>query len=276
MQVRRVEVGDIALEVAEAGAGGRPLMLVHGFTGGKDDFSEFCDRLAALGWHAVAPDLRGHGSSDHPPGEDSYDFGLLAGDLLGLADALGWERFTFVGHSMGGMLGQMLALEHPGRLAGLVLLSTFHGPVSGIDSNLVQLGSMIVRQTGMEGLWQALAARREANPVATAHFERMEERHPGYQDWSRRKMLATSPDLWVALAPRFLTQDDRLARLAALNIPTAVVVGADDEAMLDDCRRIAATIAGARLVVIPDAGHSPQFENEPAWWAATLELLEGL
>lgn len=269
-------MGDIGLEVAEAGQGGRPLMVVHGFTGGKDDFSDFLDALAGRGWHAVAPDLRGHGSSDHPPGEDAYDFPILAADLLGLADALSWERFTLMGHSMGGMLGQILAIEHPERLYGLMLVSTFHGPVRGVDPELVQMGAMIVRQAGMEGLSQAMAARRDASPTATAHFERMAERRPGYREWSERKLLATSPDLWVALAPRFLTQEDRLERLAGVTVPTVVVVGANDETMLEDCRRIAATIPGARLAVVPDAGHSPQFENEAAWWKATVELLDTL
>ena len=68
MRVRRVPVGDVALEIAEAGEGGRPFLLVHGFTGAKEDFSPFLDDLAALGWHAVAPDLRGHGGSDQPSG----------------------------------------------------------------------------------------------------------------------------------------------------------------------------------------------------------------
>ena len=79
MRVRRVEAGGVGLEVAEAGAGGRPLLLVHGFTGAKEDFTEYLDPLADLGWHAVVADLRGHGASEHPPGEDAYDLELFAG-----------------------------------------------------------------------------------------------------------------------------------------------------------------------------------------------------
>ncbi|MCC6183143.1 MAG: alpha/beta fold hydrolase, partial [Microthrixaceae bacterium] len=62
----------IDLTVAEAGVGGRPLLLVHGFTGAKEDFRDVVAPLAAAGHWVVAPDLRGHGAGPHPPGEDSY------------------------------------------------------------------------------------------------------------------------------------------------------------------------------------------------------------
>src|SRR5438132_11087021 len=94
MEVRRIEAGAVGLEVAEAGAGGRPLLAVHGFGGAKEDFADHIDRLGAAGWHVVAPDLRGHGNSDHPTGEDAYDFPLFAAVLLGLAYALGRERYV--------------------------------------------------------------------------------------------------------------------------------------------------------------------------------------
>src|SRR3954463_5300813 len=99
------------LAYAEAGAGGRPFLLVHGFTGAKEDFTEWLDRLADAGWHAVAPDNRGHGASEKPDDESEYAFALLAGDLLALADDL-WgpdAPFVLLGHSMGGMVAQVLA-----------------------------------------------------------------------------------------------------------------------------------------------------------------------
>src|SRR6476646_1385783 len=98
------------LAYAEAGDGGRPFMLVHGFTGAKEDFTEWLDPLATDGWHAVAPDNRGHGASEKPDDESQYPFDLLATDLLELADGL-WGRdtsFVLLGHSMGGMVAQVL------------------------------------------------------------------------------------------------------------------------------------------------------------------------
>ncbi|HEV3496910.1 MAG TPA: alpha/beta fold hydrolase, partial [Actinomycetes bacterium] len=219
-------------------------------------------------WHAVAPDLRGHGRSDHPTVAGAYSFEILASDLLGLADAVGWDRFALVGHSMGGAVAQLIALDRPERLTGLVLASTFHGPVPGITMELVELGRWVVRQAGMSGLADALAARRDENPASTAAFERMQEARPGYADESRARLESTSPDMWTTLAPRFVDQPDRLDRLAELQVPTAVVVGELDSTMYDDCVRLAQTIPGARLTVIPAAGHVPQVEQPDAWEAA--------
>jgi pimeloyl-ACP methyl ester carboxylesterase len=90
----------VRLDVGEAGAGGRPLLLVHGFTGAKEDFTDFLDPLAARGWHAVAPDLRGHGASSKPDDEAGYSLAIFAGDLARLVGALGWDGCVLLGHSM--------------------------------------------------------------------------------------------------------------------------------------------------------------------------------
>ena len=87
---RTVRVGDVDLSIAEAGVGGRPLLLLHGFTGAKEDFAEWLDPLGDAGWHAVAPDHRGHGASSKPTQEDDYSFEILAADTADLVDALGW------------------------------------------------------------------------------------------------------------------------------------------------------------------------------------------
>src|SRR5689334_7573483 len=124
---RSIAVGPVELAVREAGQGGRPLLLVHGFTGAATDFTDFLEPLADAGWHAVAPDLRGHGRSSHPTDETDYSFELFSGDVLGLADALGFDRFTLLGHSMGGMIVQVLTLSAPERIEALILMDTSHG-----------------------------------------------------------------------------------------------------------------------------------------------------
>lgn len=266
MRTRTVDLGAVSLQVAETGEGGRPVLLVHGFTADNSEVAGVLDPLADRGWHAVAPDLRGHGRSDHPTDPDNYSFELMASDVLALADDLGWDRFALVGHSMGGAVAQLVALDRPERLTALVLASTFHGPVAGITMELVELGRWVVRESGMTGLADALAARRAENPDSIAAFERLQEVLPGYAEQSRARLEATSPDMWMALAPRFVAQEDRLDRLAKVDVPTAVIVGELDSTMLDDCRRLAATIPGAALTVIPDAGHVPQLEQPDAWW----------
>ena len=275
MRTRTVDLGTVSLQVVEAGEGGRPVLLVHGFTADSGEVAGVLGALAERGWHAVAPDLRGHGRSDHPTDPADYSFELMAADVVALADHLGWERFALVGHSMGGAVAQLVALDRPERLTALVLASTFHGPVAGITMELVELGRWVVRESGMSGLAEALAARRAENPDSIAAFERLQEASPGHAEQSRARLEATSPDMWMALAPRFVAQEDRLDRLAKVDVPTAVIVGELDLTMLDDCRRLATTIPGATLTVIPDAGHVPQLEQPDAWWDALARFLGG-
>src|SRR6266508_3822678 len=97
VDLRTVTVGDVELNLAEAGVGGRPFLLLHGFTGAKEDFTDYVDRLAEQGWHVVAPDHRGHGDSAKPDDEAAYGFSVFASDALGLADALGWDQFVVLG-----------------------------------------------------------------------------------------------------------------------------------------------------------------------------------
>lgn len=251
-------------------------MLVHGFTANSDEVAGVIEPLAELGWHAVAPDLRGHGRSDRPTDAGAYSFELMAADVVALADSLGWDHFALLGHSMGGGVAQLIALDHPERLTGLILASTFHGPVPGISMELVQMGCWVVREAGMEGLADAQAARRAENPESVAAFERLQEAIPGYAEQSRARLVSTSPDMWMAMAPRFVDQEDRLSRLAALDVPTAVIVGEFDGTMGDDCRRLAESIPGANLTVIAGAGHVPQLEQPEAWWAALSEFMSRL
>ena len=90
VELRTVDLDGVGLSIAEAGAGQHPILILHGFTGAKEDFTEWLDPLAEAGWHAVAPDHRGHGSSAKPGSEDAYSFEILADDAVRLADVLGW------------------------------------------------------------------------------------------------------------------------------------------------------------------------------------------
>ena len=273
MTERRVAVGDIHLSIAEAGAGQSPLLLVHGFTGAKEDFTPWLDRLAASGWHAVAPDLRGHGASSKPAQETDYSFEIMADDMLSLADALGWEHFVVLGHSMGGMVAQFMACEAPARLDGLILMDTAHGPLRNLDPELVDAAVAIVRSQGMDALASILADRQ--GPLETAAHRRLIDEQAGYAEFCDRKFRATSPALYAAMAPAFVAAADRLDRLRTLpeSLPVLVIAGELDEPFLGPSKRMAAGVGQAVLEIIPDAGHCPQFENSHAWWQALSSFL---
>lgn len=263
-------LGQLQLSVSEYGARGRPVLLVHGFTGAKEEFTDLAQSLAGRGWHAATVDLRGHGASDQPADRDAYDLDAFASDVVSVADALGWARFSLLGHSMGGAVAQRVALDHPSRLDALVLMSTFHGPVA-VDPQLVALGVAIVTQGGMEALAAAQAARRQGDSDALAARERMEQARPGYGEWSDSKLLRCSPEMWLAMAPRFPAWPDTLAELPGLANPTLVLVGSDDETMRPQCEALAAAIPGAQLVVLPGVRHSPHLEAP----AACLDAVSG-
>jgi 3-oxoadipate enol-lactonase len=278
VRTRTIQVGPVELSIAEAGevgAGGKPLLLLHGFTGAKEDFSQFCDRFAEAGWHAVTPDHRGHGQSSKPGSDSDYSIAILAADALRLTEVLGWDRFVLLGHSMGGYIAQQIAFQAPRRLEGLVLMDTGHvGPK--MDPALVEAAIRIVRTRGIEVLAEMLAGRD--SPLDTPAHRRLIAQNPEYAEFDGRKLRSTSPHLYAALAAELPNAPDCLEKLGDLpaELPVLVVVGEQDTPFLEQSRRIARAVPGARLTVIPDAGHSPQFENPEAWYEAVSGFLAEL
>lgn len=272
---RVIDAGGLGLAVVEAGAGGAPLLLVHGWTGAKEDFDDWIGPIAAEGWHVVAPDLRGHGASAKPGAEDDHSFELLAGDLLALADSLGWDRFALIGHSMGGMVAQHLALRAGVRIAGLVLMDTHHGPLE-LDPAVVQAGIDAARTVGTGAIADLMVASSGPGPLDTEAHLRLCRDRPGYAERGPATTRATSAAAFAALLAEIAGGRDRLDDLTTLRMPVLVLVGEQDEPFLAASRRMTEVILGAELAVVPDAGHSPQFEAPSAWWAALAPFLRSL
>jgi pimeloyl-ACP methyl ester carboxylesterase len=266
----------VELTIAEAGEGGRPILLLHGFAGAKEDFTEWLDPLTDLGWHAVAPDHRGHGASSKPEGMDAYSLSVLADDAVALTSALGWGRYALLGHSMGGFVAQRIAFGDPGRLLGLVLMDTGHGPLEGVDVGQAPVAVKIALESGMDALADVMASR--ASQLDTPAHKRLLEDRAGYAEFEDRKLRGTSPWLYAALSQELMTGPDTLERFSSMEPtpPTLVLVGEQDTPFLASARRTADAVPGSTLAVIPDAGHCPQFENPTAWWAALSSFLDKL
>ncbi len=272
--IRTVRVPDggdgVDLSIAEAGVGGRPLLLVHGFTGAKEDFRDAVAPLAAAGHWVVAPDLRGHGASEHPPGEDAYGLARFTSDVLGLLDVLGWDRFDLLGHSMGGMVAQLVTTTRPDAVERLVLMDTATGGVDGMDEDIMRLGIELCREQGLPAI--AAVLEMGDKPLETPAHARMAA-VPGWTEWEAEKFLTSSADMWCAMVGELLLVEDRIEALRDLAMPVLVVVGEQDRPFRAVSARMAEVIPDARLVVVPDAGHSPQFEHPAAWYAAVSEFL---
>ena len=268
---REVDLGPVRLALVEAGRGGRPLLLAHGFTGTKEDFADWIDPLVEGGWWVVAPDHRGHGGSSKLADESAYTLATLAADLEALVAHLGWDRYALLGHSMGGMIAQEVVLRDPGRVERLVLMDTHHGPVEGLEPERVEAGMAILRSEGLEVFLSVL--EHVAPRVPTPSEAALAARRPELVAWNETKLRNVDPAMYAAMALQLVYRADLLDALAELAVPTLVLVGAEDQAFVGAAHRMAATIPGAELVVVTDAAHSPQFENPDAWWAAVSGFL---
>ena len=258
-----VELDEIHIAVLEAGRGGSPLLLMHGFTGCKEDFVDEVDLLAGLGHHVVAPDLRGHGDSGAPDDESAYSLELFADDMFALADRLGWVDFDLLGHSMGGMIAQVMVLRHPERVRRLVLMDTHHGIVADLDRDLVAIGIELARTEGLEVIQQIL--QMGAQPGANPAYERACAERPGYREFSENKMLRASAAMYAAMLGEMSSVEDRIEFLSTIGVPTLVQVGELDAAFYDASHRMASAIPGAHIDVQLTAAHCPQFEATDAW-----------
>jgi pimeloyl-ACP methyl ester carboxylesterase len=129
VETRRIGVGEVRLAVAEAGEG-EPVVLLHGFPELAHSWRHQLPALAAAGYRAVAPDLRGYGGSDRPAAVEDYAVPKLVGDVLGLVAALGHDSVHLVGHDWGGVLAWSIAGSAPARVRSLTILNAPQPAVS--------------------------------------------------------------------------------------------------------------------------------------------------
>ena len=124
---RRIATNGIELNIAEQGDG--PLVLMcHGFPESWYSWRHQFHALANAGYHAVAPDMRGYGSSDKPPEASAYNQVEVINDIIGLIPALGYETAIILGHDWGGPTAWGAALHHPDKITAVGVLSVPFSP----------------------------------------------------------------------------------------------------------------------------------------------------
>lgn len=259
--VRRAALPGVTIEWQEHGAGPRPLVLVHGFTGSRDDFADVVGDLADLG-RLVLVDQRGHGGSSNPG--TGYDFAQLVEDLRGVFDAAGIERADLLGHSLGGMVALRFTLEHPERVASLVLMDTSARSVPLLSAPLERMRAAVERH-GMQRLIDGLSAMTLAGEDLDIARIEGDER---FRARGRAKLAAMDPAAFLALVPLLSDHPPLVERLREIRCPTTVLVGERDAPFLATSEELVRGIAGATIDVIPGAGHSPQKSGREAWIAA--------
>lgn len=129
---QRVATNGIELNIASAGSG--PLvLLLHGFPESWYSWRHQLEPLAAAGYRAVAPDMRGYGKSDKPSAIEAYNQVEVVNDIIGLIPALGYETAVVIGHDWGAPTAWSCALHHPDRVTAVGALSVPFMPRSPVQ-----------------------------------------------------------------------------------------------------------------------------------------------
>lgn len=255
------------LNVDDRGSG-PAVVLLHGYPLNRTMWTELADRLAPR-FRVVLPDLPGHGGSDAP--SRPYPMGWMADSVLETLDALGVPSpFVLGGLSMGGYVAQALAVEHPGRPRGLVLMNTRAIADTAEQARNREQTAAQVEQTG------------DVGPVAQAMLPRLLAassiaNQPGLSERVERMMLDTRPAGVAGALRGMAIRPDRLADLPRISVPT-LVVASDQDAIVPvaEAQAMAAALPASRLVVIPGVGHLSPMEAPDAVFQAIGSFLTAL
>ena len=223
------------------------------------------DQMAVLTgqYRVLRYDTRGHGQTSAPDG--NYTLEELADDAKALLDALGIRRTHWVGLSMGGMIGQTVALKYPGVFQSMVLADT----TSRLAPDAAKLWGeriKIAREQGMAPLVESTLARWFTEPYRRSHASVVERIAAG---------IRATPPAGYAGCCDAISKIDLTDRLPEIKCPTLVIVGEQDmgtpPAM---ARAIADNLPGAELKIIPSAAHLSNIEQAQTFNDAMTKFLD--
>ncbi|MEM9175231.1 MAG: alpha/beta fold hydrolase [Myxococcota bacterium] len=250
----------------EAGTGEPALVILHGFTGHRDDFIGILPALGA-GRRVLAPDLRGHGDSEAGPGASGWSFEQLVKDLLAFLDALGLARVDLLGHSVGGFVALRAGLAAPERFRSLAFLCTAPETPARMDPKGWRAGAAISAERGMDGFQPLAEKAMRADPFPGLAAWGDPERY--YAHHSRRHASMT-PESYHQIGKTFFESASLVERLPEVKQPALVLVGEQDHEWLPGADLFERHLPNGHRVTIAGAEHHPHQENR----AAFLEALE--
>jgi pimeloyl-ACP methyl ester carboxylesterase len=236
--VSRLRHGPVV--AAQAGTGGPPLVLLHGLAGSAAWWKRNLPALSAA-FRVTAIDLPGFGSS-HRGARLILD--EVPAQVAALLRQEGIEPAHVIGHSLGGLVAGGLAADHPERVNRLVL----------VDAGFLSL----------DPTWR----HRISGPLRTLPWT-----SPSILPTLMRDVVRSGPIRMARATAELLRKDWRI-KLPAITAPTLVVWGEHDRICNPRIgEHIAAAVPGARLVIIPGAGHNPMWEKQPAFDRVVLDFL---
>jgi pimeloyl-ACP methyl ester carboxylesterase len=222
-------VGSLRLAARVHGpADGVPVLALHGWLDNAASFEPLAPLLDGI--RLVALDLPGHGHSDHRPAGAHYHFIDYIADVLGAADALGWERFGLLGHSLGGAVATFVAGACPGRVTHLALIEAL-GPLTEHPDEAPRRLTHALDRARLRSdrpartyptIEQAIEARQAAGGLSEAAARLLVERATvaveGGVQWRSDRRLRLP-------APYRFTEEQVLAILRTIRAPSRLVVG---------------------------------------------------
>ncbi len=252
----------VTLEYVERGdPNGTPVIFLHGVTDSWRSFEHVLPHLPPS-IRAIAITQRGHGDSSRP--DQGYAYGDFAADVAAFLDAKGVSRAIVVGHSMGGMVAQRFAIDHPERTRGLVLLGTF---------------ATLKGHPDLQAMWDGTLATLvdPVDPAFAREFQQSTLARPipaAQLDAFVAESLKVPARVWRATFRGFLDLDFS-AESHRITAPT-LVIWADKDAFADRAARdrLAAAIPRATVVDYHDFGHAMHWED-PARVAADVARFVG-
>ncbi|HEY4896247.1 MAG TPA: alpha/beta fold hydrolase [Solirubrobacteraceae bacterium] len=276
LELRELTLHGHRLAYRQAGSG-PVLVLIHGITSDSDTWRRVMPYLARR-FTVLAPDLIGHGGSAKPRGD--YSLGAHASAVRDLLLALGHDRATFVGHSLGGGIAMQLSYQFPERCERLVLVDS-----GGLGREV----SMLLRAAtlpGSELVLPLLAASRllDAGRLAGSALRRLglragtdiEEMAKGHATLSDREARAAFVHTLRAVVEPGGQRVDASNRLyLAERLPLLLIWGEHDSLIpVSHGRAANERIAGSRLEVFADSGHFPQLDEPERFLHALSDFVD--
>ena len=233
------------------GRDGPVVCMTHSLSSDGGMWAEQVPALLNAGYRVLRLDMRGHGGSDPVPGP--YTMSELAGDVIAALDHLGFDRVHYIGLSIGGMIGQALAIEHQHRIISAMWCDT----------------SAAYPPEALPTWEERKKPVRQANsvaPLADASMprwltEEYKAKNPQRYQRMRDTIAATTPQGYLGCVEA-ISRMDFIADLPSVKIPVLVVCGSDDEGTPPaGNKRIAALVANGRYAEIARARHFPNVEH---------------
>jgi pimeloyl-ACP methyl ester carboxylesterase len=265
---RHLVVGGFRLHLLDWGGDGPALLLLHGGALTAHTWDPVCGSLRDR-YRCLALDQRGHGDSEWSPGLD-YGIDAHVRDIAGLIDELDLQRLVVVGQSLGAVNGLTYAATYPDTVAGLVMIDA--GPWVQ-TSGAGRIADFVLAEPELPSVEDFVARAARFNPrrrpeqLRTTLVHNLRALPSGGWTWKYDRRHLTRERFDAFRAELTALQD----RLTEVRCPVLVVRGEESDVFsAADAERLAGALPDARVVTVPDAGHTVQGDN-PSALAAALD-----